>query len=105
MAKFYGKIGFSITKENPEGSGIWVADILEKEYYGDIEQFSRRWDDNEVNDNVSINCNVSVLSDPFAIDHYQFIKYVTLDGVKWKVSSVTPSYPRLTLTLGGLYND
>ena len=41
MDKFYGKIGFSSTKET--SPGIWTEEIVDKEYYGDILRNSRRW--------------------------------------------------------------
>ena len=34
MAKWFGKIGYSITSETE--SGIWEPTIVEKEYYGDL---------------------------------------------------------------------
>ena len=32
------------------------------------------------------------------------IKYLVVGGVKWKVQSMTVTYPRVTLELGGMYN-
>ena len=33
------------------------------------------------------------------------MRYVEFMGAKWKISSVEVQYPRLILTVGGVYND
>lgn len=107
MAKFYGSVGFTVTKEEPYGSGIWVETIEEKPYYGDILGNSRRWETSGINDNVVVNMTISIIADPYAFENYQNMRYVKwADGVKWKVSSIDGNeYPRLVLSLGGKYNE
>lgn len=103
MGKFYGLIGFAVTEEtNP---GIWEEKITERAYYGDILRRSYRLQSSEnLNDNIVISNEISIVSDPFAYNNYFSIRYVEFMGAKWKVSNVEVSYPRLNLTLGEIYN-
>jgi hypothetical protein len=43
MARFFGKVGYAASAENPVGSGIWVDVITEYSYYGDILRNARQW--------------------------------------------------------------
>lgn len=103
MAKWYGKVGYAVT-ENTE-PGIWEPKITEREYYGDV--ISNRWkrqNSGEINDNINLSKTISILSDPFAIQNCSNIAYVEYLGTKWKVTDVEPQFPRLLLTVGGVYN-
>ena len=105
MAKFYGTIGFEITEEIRPG--VWAPQIVEKSgYKGDVVSQSYRWQNtSKVNDDVDILVKISVIYDQYAIDNLGRIRYVKYLGQNWKVTSVEPEYPRLTMTLGGLYHD
>lgn len=103
--KYYGSIGFSVTKENPPESGIWTETIVERKYCGDILRLSKSLQGNDqVNDDISISNEISILSDPFANENYFSMKYLEFRGAKWKIRNIEIQYPRLLLTLGGLYN-
>ena len=103
MPKFYGNIGYSISKET--APGVWVEDIVEHKYSGDVYRNTRKLQSgNQVNDSIDISNEISILSDPFANENFHSMRYVTYMGAKWKVSSVEVRYPRLILTVGGLYN-
>lgn len=103
MAKYYGQIGYTITEETTPG--VWTETIVERNYYGDlVRNMSRRNSAEKVNDNIDISNSISIISDPFARDNFYSIVYATLFGTKWKVNSVDVQYPRLILSLGGLYN-
>ena len=103
MPKFYGSIGYAISKET--APGVWVEDIVEHEYSGDVYRNTRKLQSgNQVNDSIDISNEISILSDPFANENFDSMRYVTYMGAKWKVSSVEVRYPRLILTVGGLYN-
>ena len=103
MGKFYGMIGYGITKET--APGVWVDTIIEKEAYGDILKNSRQMDSSDkVNSDISINNRISIVADPYIQENFQFIKYVKFLGISWRVSSVEVEYTRLILTLGGVYN-
>ena len=104
MAKWYGKVGYSETKETTPG--VYEPHDTVREYYGDVIRNSTRWgmNSNSTNDDLTVNCQISIVADPFAIDKFYSIKWIELSGAKWKVTSVEPQFPRLLLTLGGVYN-
>ena len=103
MPKFYGNIGYAISKET--APGVWVEDIVEHKYSGDVYRNTRKLQSgNQVNDSIDISNEIRILSDPFANENFHSMRYVTYMGAKWKVSSVEVRYPRLILTVGGLYN-
>ena len=103
--KFYGPIGYGITEETFEGSGVWVDKIVERNYMGDVlKDYAKSSQGTSINDNIDINNRMSIVSDPFAMNHFHTIKYVKWMGAAWKVTSVEPQYPRLILSIGGVYN-
>ena len=103
MAKFYGAIGYSVTEETRPG--IWKENITERMYYGDLVRNTRRLQSSDkLNDNIDVSNEISILADPFANDNFHSMKYVEFMGAKWKITSVEVQYPRLILTIGGVYN-
>ena len=104
MAKWYGKIGYG--RQVEVRPGVWKEEITEKSYYGDLNKVNRRLQTaNQVNDDLTIANELSIVADPFANNHFHEMLYVEYQGVKWKVSYVDASQPpRLILTLGGVYN-
>lgn len=103
MAKWFGKIGYAITSETE--SGIWEQTIVEKEYYGDLTTDRRkRQNSGEVNDNINLANVISIIADPFAIQNCSYMAYVEVMGTRWKISDIEVQYPRLILTVGGVYN-
>ena len=104
MAKYYGKIGFAKTIE--QSPGVWVENINEKSYYGDWTRNMKRYQKSEsTNDDIRISNVLSIIADPYANQNFQKIRYVVYMGTKWKVESAELQFSRLTLTLGGLYNE
>ena len=104
MAKFCGVIGYAVTKETEPG--IWEEKIVEVEYFGDVIRNTRRFSGSaKVNDDINISNQISIIADPFANNNFHAMKYVVFMGAKWKISEVTVQYPRLVLTIGGLYNE
>ena len=103
MGKFYGSIGYAETVET--SPGVWVEQITERKYYGDVNRDSRRLQSaNQLNDNINVSSEISIVADPYAYNHFHSMRYVEFMGAKWKISIVEPKPPRLILTLGGLYN-
>ena len=103
MAKFYGVIGFVKTEETRPG--VWEEIRTEKFYYGDLTRNVRKYQNGTgLNDDLNINNELSIVSDPFANENFHAMKYVVFMGAKWKVTSVEVQYPRLILTIGGVYN-
>ena len=103
MSKYFGKIGYGVTEEIRPG--VNLPDLTEREYYGDIVRNIRRYENSgEVNDDLNINMTLSIVADPFAYQNFHQLKYVEYMGAKWKATSVEPQFPRLIITLGGVYN-
>lgn len=103
MAKHYGKIGYAETVEVKPG--VWKEQITERKYYAEVTRNTRRLQSTDkVNDDININNTFSIVADPYAINNFHSMRYVEFMGAKWKVSNVEVQYPRLLLTLGGLYN-
>lgn len=104
MAKFYGKIGYIQTVESEPG--YWEEKAIEREYYGDITRNSSRYQqDGHINENIVINNIISIVADPYANENFQHMRYIEWMGTKWKIVNVEVQYPRLILTLGGIYHE
>lgn len=103
MPKFYGKIGFEESVESVPG--VWEETITERNYYGEVVRNTRKLvASNHLNDDISINNEISIIADPYAKDHFHSMRYVEFLGTTWEVTSVEVQYPRLILSLGGVYN-
>lgn len=103
MAKFYGMIGFAEQVE--EAPGVWVDKITVQQYYGDLIRNTRKLQSrDQLNDNIDIANDISIIADPYAVENFHKMRYVEFMGTKWKVTSVEVQYPRLILTVGGVWN-
>lgn len=104
MAKYHGMIGFAI--QNEQSPGVFVDQVVEREYFGDVinVSFGNQQSSLGVNDDLRLNDRISIVSNTFAIENLAFMRYVTYMGVKWKITNVEPQYPRLILSIGGVYN-
>lgn len=103
--KFSGVVGFW-TGDKEVSPGVFKPDIKEVSYTGDVTRNYRQSQSvsNQVNDNLNVNNQISILSDLYIRENWPSIRYVVWNGVKWKVNTVEVGYPRLTLELGGVYN-
>lgn len=103
MAKFFGVIGYAETAET--APGVWKEQITERKYYGDVIRNTRALQSSDqLNDNINVSNEISIVADPYANQNFHAMRYVEFMGAKWKISNVSVQYPRLTLTLGGVYN-
>lgn len=103
MAKWSGKIGFVVASETKPG--VWKEVATDRTYYGDLIRNTRKLQSSgNVNDNVTISNEISIVADPFANENFHAIRYAEFMGTKWKVTSVDVQYPRLILSLGEVYN-
>lgn len=104
MAKWYGNIGFAESVETEPG--VWIDQIKEVPYYGEI--LNNKYNLNPYNvttTDVVISRTISITSDPYAEQNFPSMRYVVLRGTKVKITVIDDTqYPRLLLTLGGLYN-
>ena len=103
MSKWFGKIGYAVTGETEPG--VWKDTIIEKDYYGDlISDRRKRQSSGNVNDNINLANVISIIADPFAIENCSRMAYAEIMGAKWKITEVEVRYPKLILTIGGVYN-
>ena len=104
MAKWYGKVGYSETVET--SPGVHTPQTTEHEYFGDVIRNTTKWTVNpdSTNDDLTVNSQISIVADPFAIEKFYSMKWIEFMGTKWKITGVEPQFPRLILTLGGVFN-
>lgn len=103
MAKFFGPIGYAESKEIRPG--VFQDVITERFYRGDVVRNTRRLQSTDkVNDDIEITNQISILADPFANGNFHAMRYVEFMGAKWKITNVDVEYPRLILTIGGVWN-
>lgn len=104
MAKWFGKVGYSETVET--APGVWLPQDTVHEYYGDVKRNNTKWSGNSesTNDNLTVNVQISIVADPFAIEHFSSIKWIEFMGAKWKIVNIELQLPRLLLSLGGVWN-
>lgn len=103
MAKFYGNIGYAATVETTPG--VWEEQITERTYFGDLLRNNRKLQTaNQLNDDINVANEISIVADPFANENFHSMRYVEFMGTKWKITNVEVRFPRLILTVGGVYN-
>lgn len=103
MAKWSGIVGYEITEETRPG--VWTPKTVERPYFGDLVQnYNKVQSSDKVNNDISIADDISIISDPYAYENFQCIRYVEFMGAKWKVTSAKVQHPRILLTVGGVYN-
>lgn len=101
--KYYGLIGYAQFVET--APGVQEEQITERTYCGDvIRRSSRTQNGNGLNDNLDVSNVMSIVADPYALEHLGYMRYITWMNSKWKISSVEYVYPRLNVTIGGVYN-
>lgn len=105
MAKFSGLIGFVETEETADG--VYTEVTTTRHYYGDILRNSRRYESSvdKLNDDLNINNQFSILADEYAYQNFHAMRYIEWMGTKWKITNITVGRPRLTLEVGGVYNE
>lgn len=101
--KWCGVIGYVDTKETEPG--VWKEIATERKYCGEvIKDFRRLQSSANVNDDINISNQISIIADPYATNNFHSIRYLVFKGVAWKVTDIDVQFPRLLLTLGGVYN-
>ena len=79
MARYSGNIGYIENKKI--GPGKWVPEETVRHYYGDVTRAVRKLTEGQdINNNITIDHQISIVADPYAL------------------------YPRIILSLGGMYN-
>lgn len=104
MAVFGDKIGFAVSKKT--APGVYTDVVEERSYRGSVLSSARRWQatPDSVNPNLVISNRISVIMDPYLNSNLGNLRYVVFKGTRWEITNVEIERPRVTLTLGGVYN-
>lgn len=103
MARYAGLVGYGEQVET--APGVWTTVNKSHMMNGNlIRQNADIRESDKVNDDITLNHRVSLIGDAYAFDNYFNMKWIDIDGRKWKVSSVEVQRPRLIVSLGGLWN-
>lgn len=103
MGKYSGNIGFGFNQE--VAPDVYDDVIIERHYYGDIEQNRSRYaQGNTLSGDFTLTNTFSIVGDSFLFDNLVNIRYICWRNGKWNVASIEEQYPRINITLGGIYN-
>lgn len=103
MAKWYGVIGYAEMVETTPG--VWKEQVTKRNYYGDLTRNTRRLQTaDKLNDDINITNELSIVADPYAMNNFHSMRYAEFMGTAWKITNVEVQYPRLILSLGGVWN-
>lgn len=103
MAKWYGVIGYAEMVETTPG--VWKEQVTKRNYYGDLTRNTRRLQTaDKLNDDINISNELSIVADPYAMNNFHSMRYAEFMGTAWKITNVEVQYPRLILSLGGVWN-
>lgn len=104
MAKFRVTIGYSESRKT--SLDVYEEVIVERDAYCEMLRNVRKSETSEhLNDDITLNNQLSIVADPYAFAHFFAMKYAEWMGVKWKITNVEVQSPRLILTIGGVYNE
>lgn len=102
--RYCGLIGFGTTVSE-DGDDVYKEEIECRPYMGDVVRHTYNMQSSDkLTKDVQVNMQVSILADEFATNFMHLIRFAEWRGVKWQVTAVEPQYPRLILSLGGVYN-
>lgn len=107
MSRYSGNLGFVMgQKESEDEPGVYIQDIQERKYYGEFYRVSKRnqQSSDTINGSYTIQNEISVISDAFLKDNLVKLKYIVFMGVRYWISNIQVSPPRLILDLGEVYN-
>lgn len=101
--KYHGNVGFVAFREKTPGVDVEVP--VEHEYTGDVLQNTKRWENSQqINKDLNISNRISIIADPYVRENLFAIRYLTWMGTYWEVISADVQYPRIILSIGGVYN-
>lgn len=102
--KWFGNIAFSNQVETEPD--VWEEQVVLRQFMGDVVRASKNNDANtDINVNISISNQLSVVMDPFIQNNFHKILYVDFNGAKWTVSSAEIRDRRILLSFGKLYKE
>lgn len=106
MGRYYGKVGFLKDEIESETRPSRFEPEMEERYYSGnlLKNYASQQNAEKLVDDVTISDDLSIIADPYALNHFSSIKYVELFGTLWEAKSISVEYPRLRISFGGVYN-
>ena len=102
--RYSGEIGYYETVEVKPG--FFKEKLVFRPAYGDVVRNTKRdQTSSTINEKLTISNSISIVADPYAREHFFNIRCAKWQNALWEVTSVTVEYPRLSLELGGIYNE
>lgn len=103
--RWFGKIGFGT--EVDKGYGNVEKEPIEKQYYGELTRSSQKnqYGQSSTNAEITLNNELQIVADKWALTHIHDMIYAEIAGAKWNILSVEEHYPRLYLSIGGVYHE
>lgn len=107
MAKIRIRIGFALQVKNPDYPSVFEEQLVERPYYAELmRDFSVNWQPaDKAIDDINLKHEISILADSFANKNGAYMRYAVIKGIKWKIESIEIPYPRIILSIGGVYNS
>lgn len=102
--RWSGTVGF--VKSVEEKPGKFVDKVTEYHRTGTV--LKNTWNstvgkDGPVED-YHVTNRIAVVANPAMMRDYAYARYVTWQGVRWRIASTDMQPPEMVFTLGGLYN-
>lgn len=103
MVKFSGLVGYGAQVETYPG--VWETEDKEILMRGDLIRQNANINNEPVNADINLKNRISLIGNAYAFDNWFNMKWIELDGQKWKIQSVEVQRPRLIVEVGGVWND
>lgn len=104
MANCLIQIGFVKTIEIEPG--VWENQSYERSYVCRVLSNSYKWSREEkITEDLSLSNRFSVVCDATLQKDCGYMKYIVYLGNKWTVNTIKMNFPRLEISVGGLYNE
>jgi hypothetical protein len=106
MARFYGKVGFLKDENESETRPSRFHPEMEERFYSGelLKNYASLQNAERPVDDFTLNNDISITADPYALNHFSSIKYVEFMGSLWEAKTVSVAYPRIRISFGGVYN-
>ena len=102
--KWYGKIGYRKTVET--SPSVYDEIIEYQNHIGDVTRnLSRHVQGDQVNDSLNVTNTISIVANPYAKNNFQSMVCIEFLGTLWKITDIEVQYPRIILTMGGVWNE
>lgn len=103
--KFSGKVGFVFESVETKPD-VYRPVVEERSYVGDIYQNNRIYSSStdKQNDDLKLSNRVSIISDLYAQNNLNSVRYIKWKGILWEVTRINIEFPRIVLDIGGVYH-